>query len=106
MVFTLDAGGLSYLGLEEVDGDAVVFQTVDPQLASARRRQRLPGDELQQADQSDASLQLCVDVSQLHLLLNDMMTGGVNSQQPAPTTSNRHFSLSRSCRNYCFNNVT
>lgn len=86
IAFTLDADGLRYLGLEEVDGDAVVFQTVNPQLGSAWRRQRLLGDELQQAYQGNASLQLCVDVSQLHLLLNDTMTTGVNSQ-PTNTSS-------------------
>lgn len=65
---------MSYLGFEEVDGDAVVLQTVDSQFAAAGRRKRLPGDELQQANQSDSGLQLRVDVGQLHVLLQDEMT--------------------------------
>lgn len=67
-------GELSYLGFEEVDGDAVVLQTVDSQFATVGRRQRLLGDELQQSNQSDSGLQLSVDVSQLQPLLQDMRT--------------------------------
>lgn len=66
---------VSYLGFEEVDGDAVVLQTVDSQLAAAGPRQLLFGDELQQSDQSDASLQLRVDVSQLQALLQEVTKG-------------------------------
>lgn len=58
-----------HLGLEEVDGDAVVLQAVDPQLAAARPRQLVFGDELQQPDQRHAGLQLRVHVTQLQLLL-------------------------------------
>lgn len=61
---------VSYLCFEEADGDAVVLQAVDPQFAAAGRRQRLSGDELQQTNQSDSSLQLCVNISQLHVLLH------------------------------------
>lgn len=67
-------GEVTDLGFEEADGDAVVLQTVDSQFAAAGRRKRLPGDELQQANQSDSGLQLRVDVGQLHLLLQDEMT--------------------------------
>lgn len=65
------AGGRGHLGLEEVDGDGVVLQTVDPHPGPAGRRQRLPGDELQQTDQGDARLQLGVDVRQRQRLLRD-----------------------------------
>lgn len=61
----------SHLGFEEVDGDAVVLQTVDSHFATAGRRQRFFGDELQQANQSDSSLQLSVDVSQPQILLKN-----------------------------------
>lgn len=65
---------MSYLGFEEADGDAVVLQTVDSQFTSAGRRQRLSGDEFQKTDQKDAGLQLSVDVSQLHALLQEVRT--------------------------------
>lgn len=61
----------SHLGFEEVDGDAVVLQAVDSHFATAGWRQGLFGDELQEANQSDSSLQLSVDVSQLQILLKD-----------------------------------
>ncbi len=65
---------MSYLGFEEADGDAVVLQTVDSQFAAAGRRQRLSGDELQQTNQNDSGLQLRVNVSQLHLVLQQVKT--------------------------------
>lgn len=67
-------GQVSYLGFEEADGDAVVLQTVDSQFAAAGRRQRLSGDELQQTNQNDSGLQLRVNVSQLHLVLQQVKT--------------------------------
>lgn len=66
----------SNLGFEEVDGDAVVLQAVDSHFAAAGWRQCFFGDELQKANESDSSLQLSVDVSQLRPLLKntDMAT--------------------------------
>ncbi len=63
-----------YLGFEEVDGDAVVLQAVDSQRTAVRRWQRCAGDELQQTNQNHSSLQLRVNISQLHTLLQDRMT--------------------------------
>lgn len=67
-------GQVSYLGFEEADGDAVVLQAVDPQFTSAGRRQRFSGDELQKTNEDDSGLQLGVDVSQLHVLLQEVNT--------------------------------
>lgn len=78
----------SHLGLEEADGDAVVLQAVDPQLAAAWRLQLLSGDEFQQTDQNHAGLQLSVDVSQLQVLLRDHR---IHFHSNA---SNRHFNSS------------
>lgn len=65
---------MSYLGFEEADGDAVVLQAVDSELAAAGWRQRRFGDELQQTDQNHSSLQLRVNIRQLHLLLQEEAT--------------------------------
>ncbi|TNN47602.1 hypothetical protein EYF80_042205 [Liparis tanakae] len=46
---------------------------VDSQFAAAGRRQRLSGDELQKTDEEDSGLQIRVNVSQLHLLLQEAL---------------------------------
>lgn len=71
---------VGYFGFEEIDGNAVVLQKVDSQLASAPQWQFLVGDELQQTDQNYSGFKFSIDVSQLQFLLQEIRTVSVTSQ--------------------------